>query len=578
LFDYDVQRTTLIAEGWAPVRRLADINEAIARAHDRSRALVAPVLNVVETRDTPPTYFQTNKFTKAFQDIVDSYGVASYQEVNPAPLTIITFPFLFGVMFGDVGHGFLMGLFALFLVLREKQLGRTRLNEMIKTCYDGRYVLLLMSFFAIYMGFLYNECLAVPLDFFGVKTFQYYDCVRQPADYLQPYPFGVSPAWLPAVNSLNFYNSLKMKLSVLIGVIQMTVGIILSAFNGIYFRHRWQNRYDFWFEFLPQIVFMLAIFGYMDFLILLKWSTNYMNVDPHFEAPKLLNLLIAMFQSPMKLDPAYELYSGQHAVQNVLVVLAVVSVPTMLFLKPFLLRRDWRRMNPNWREIEAARKAAENGPTTQALPAPGGAVTHEAGEGDSGDAHEHLGGGKKYRRKGAKYQKLQSASGVMVVDDDSDDDDADADQDFYSSTSETAHDAQHVVVVDHHADDEFDFGEILVHQMIHTIEFVLGAVSNTASYLRLWALSLAHSELSAVFFDKVAVLALNEDNAFAIFVGFGAWAGLTVAVLLLMESLSAFLHALRLHWVESQNKFYHGTGYLYVPVSHEAALKTDEDD
>lgn len=92
----------------------------------------------MDTPEDPPTYNHTNKFTSAFQTLIDSYGIASYREMNPAPYTIITFPFLFAVMFGDLGHGFLMASFGFWMVLKEKPLAAKKIDNEVIYLYNSR--------------------------------------------------------------------------------------------------------------------------------------------------------------------------------------------------------------------------------------------------------------------------------------------------------------------------------------------------------------------------------------------------------------------------------------------------------
>jgi len=115
--------------------------------------------------------------------------------------------------------------------------------------------------------------------------------------------------------------------------------------------------------------------------------------------------------------------------------------------------------------------------------------------------------------------------------------------------------------------DNDGFGEIMIHQLIETIEFILGSISNTASYLRLWALSLAHSQLAKVFLDMTIMGGLKSGSFIMAFCGFPIWLFATVGVLMMMDLMECFLHALRLHWVEFQNKFFKGDGYQFKPFS-----------
>ncbi|KAK4562604.1 hypothetical protein RGQ29_005201 [Quercus rubra] len=489
MLSLDVTKKCLVAEGWSPVFATKLIQDALQRASFDSNSQVGAIFQVLQTKELPPTYFRTNKFTSPFQEIVDAYGVAKYQEANPTVYTIVTFPFLFAVMFGDWGHGICLLLATLFLIIKEKKFSSQKLGDIMEMMFGGRYCILLMALFSIYTGLIYNEFFSVPFELFGPSAYACRDLSCRDSTTMglikvrPTYPFGVDPVWHGSRSELPFLNSLKMKMSILLGVAQMNLGIILSYCNAKFFR----NGVNVWFQFIPQLIFLNSLFGYLSLLILVKWSTG--------SKADLYHVMIYMFLSPTDELGENQLFAGQKTLQLALLLLALVAVPWMLIPKPFILKKQ----------------------------------------------HQD-------RHRGHSYTPLESSE-----------------DNFQLGANHDSHDHE-----------EFEFSEVFVHQLIHTIEFVLGSVSNTASYLRLWALSLAHSELSSVFYDKLLMLAWGYNNVIILIVGIIVFVCATVGVLLVMETLSAFLHALRLHWVEFQNKFYEGDGYKFYPFSF--AWTGDEDE
>lgn len=166
--NFDVQRNSINGICWCPENGINAIQLVLDEGAVQSGTDAKPIFTQCDTTRTPPTYNITDKYTSAFQTIVDAYGVARYQEVNPAPFTIITFPFLFAVMFGDFGHGLIMSLFAFYLVKNESSLESWKAGgEIWDTMFAGRYIILLMGLFSIYTGTIYNDCFSKSMSLFG---------------------------------------------------------------------------------------------------------------------------------------------------------------------------------------------------------------------------------------------------------------------------------------------------------------------------------------------------------------------------------------------------------------------------
>ncbi|KAJ8918153.1 hypothetical protein NQ315_011610 [Exocentrus adspersus] len=501
-FTMDVIKECLLGECWMPRRDMPIAQKALADGSNVCGSSISSILNVINTAETPPTYTRTNKFTAGFQILMDSYGIASYREVNPGLFSIITFPFLFGVMFGDSGHAMLMIAFALWMVLSEKKISAMKNKDEISRIFFGGRWYINASRFDIGMDDDKEHELLPKADYLGT-----------------PYVMGLDPIWQTASNKIIFQNSFKMKLSIVLGIVHMIFGVCISVVNFIHFK----RYYSIFLEFLPQLLFLVFLFLYLVVMIFLKWFIYSGELDGWIPeevnkhgsscAPSVLIYFINMFlmgeSEPNDKCDTY-MYEGQRIVQFILLFGALICIPVMLLGKPLYLMCQRNR-------------------------------THKLLTNTNSDV------------------AIQS---LTVTDSD----------DNIKSTSSNHHE-------DTEEDEEEPVSDLFIYQAIHTIEYTLSTVSHTASYLRLWALSLAHAQLSEVLWNRVFRMGLaifpGYMGAVTAFLAFAVWAFFTVNILVLMEGLSAFLHTLRLHWVEFMSKFYEGVGYVFQPFSFKLMLEEE---
>lgn len=354
LFNMDVSRKCLIGECWIPTNDMPLVQKALLDGSTAVGSTIPSFMNVVGSNETAPTFNRTNRFTQGFQNLIDAFGVATYREANPALYTIITFPFLFAIMFGDLGHGIILFLFGLWMVLNERKFMQERSkNEIWNIFFGGRYIIFLMGIFSMYTGFIYNDVFSKAVNIFGTSwrieyntstVMENTDLQLNPASDIalipdSVYMMGLDPVWMVASNKIIFLNSYKMKLSIIFGVIHMIFGVCMSVFNYNHFR----RRSSIFLEFLPQVLFLILLFAYMVFMMFFKWVTYSPKLPQPYSpgcAPSVLIYFINMmlFGENKVLNGCEEfMFEGQGNLQTIFVLVALLCIPWMLLGKPIFI-------------------------------------------------------------------------------------------------------------------------------------------------------------------------------------------------------------------------------------------------
>ncbi|MHA1718497.1 MAG: V-type ATP synthase subunit I [Promethearchaeota archaeon] len=143
-----------------------------------------------------PTLVEPPKILKPFTLLVRLYGITSYSEIDPTIFVALTYPILFGLMFGDLGQGMVLFFVGLLIAFSKRK-------DKTNTMYDGGFLLMWLGIAAALGGLLYGS-------FFGSEEF-------------------VNPLFVNPMSNVK----VVLKLTILIGVIHICLGWFIAMLNNI---------------------------------------------------------------------------------------------------------------------------------------------------------------------------------------------------------------------------------------------------------------------------------------------------------------------------------------------------------
>jgi V/A-type H+/Na+-transporting ATPase subunit I len=219
---------TVLLQAWVPERNAKEVGEGLSKAcgglatmyiEDNTKNNHGSSDESHSSKSSePPTSVSAPGWTKPLQGIIDNFGIPSYGETNPLPFMILTFPLIYGLMFGDIGEGVLFVAFGLFLLYLKRR--KVKVFEIGQIFVNGAELVLMLGIGVTIFGFVFG-------DIFGFESSK---ILGIPALFTPTAgAFPTSPSIAPSTANLITY----MIFILFFGVAHYLSGLAINAYNKI---------------------------------------------------------------------------------------------------------------------------------------------------------------------------------------------------------------------------------------------------------------------------------------------------------------------------------------------------------